>query len=156
MNRRVIIATALCLALLATAAFGQTASRTRTFTGTYTCIACNLSKSIGAHAQCDKFGHDYGIRLAGGSFIHFMLNDHSADLVKGGGRTEFPITVTGAYDRSSRTLDVEKYVIDGVESTWSPESGKMVSAVSHQKMLTNKVAPTGNPTEKPDEKLTKK
>ncbi|MFZ1684623.1 MAG: hypothetical protein WAU88_10910 [Candidatus Zixiibacteriota bacterium] len=152
MNRRVIFATALYLALLATAAIGQTANRTRTFTGTYTCIACNLSKSIGAHAQCDTYGHDFGVKLSDGSFVHFMLNDHSADLVKGGGRTEFPITVTGAYDRSSRTLDVEKYAIDGVESTWSPESGKMVSAVSHQKMLTNKVAPT----EKPDEKLTKK
>ena len=135
MTRSQIFTSAALILLVGSAALGQTNTMPRTFTGTYTCIACDLKKTAGAHCQCDIYGHDYGIKLTDGTYIHFLPNDHSVDLVKGGGRTDFQITVTGIYDRSAHTIDVQKYTIDGVETVWSQEHNRMEIRLTHRQLL---------------------
>jgi len=135
MTRSQLLTTAALVLIVSSAVLGQTAERVRTFTGNYTCIACDLNKTVGAHSQCDIFGHDYGIKLTSGTYIHFLPNDHSVDLVKGGGRSGFKITVTGVYDAGARTIDVQKYSIDGVKTIWSEEHHKMEMALTHQQLL---------------------
>ncbi len=147
MKQRQLLVIAAMLLIAAASVLGQTANRTRTITGTYTCIACEMQKAFAMHAQCDTFGHDYGVKLTDGTFIRFLRNDHSVDLVKGGGRTDFKITVTGLYDRGARTIDVQKYVIDGVETVWSLEKQKMERGATHKELLSD---------EKTPEKLTSK
>jgi hypothetical protein len=138
MTRRQIFSIMAVVLIVGSAVLGQTPDRKRTFTGTYTCISCDLKKTTGAHAQCDQFGHDYGIKLSNGTYIHLLYNDHSADLVKNGGRTDFQITVTGTYDRESHIIDVQKYAIDGVETVWSEEHQKMEMAQTHQQLAAKK------------------
>ncbi len=150
-HRQLVVFIALAL-LLVSSVLGQTPNRVRTITGTYVCISCDLEKSIGAHSQCSVYGHNYGIKLTDGSYIHILANDHSVDLVKGGGRKNFPITVTGLYDRASRTIDVQKYSIDGVQTTWSDASGKMETPMTHKQLVSGQTAPS----RKSDNQLTKK
>jgi len=124
----IVLAVVLMTALTVTA---TTSSKVRTFTGTYTCLVCDLQKSEGAHGQCDQFGHTYCLRLDNGRYIMFLHNDHAEDLVKGGGRTNFRMTVTGIYDMQSHTIDVQNYVIDGVKSTWCAEHKRMDNCAGH-------------------------
>ena len=138
--------------LLAVSVLGQTPNHVRTITGTYVCIACDLEKNIGAHSQCSIYGHNYGIRLADGSYIHLLANDHSVDLVKGGGRINFPISVNGIYDRAARTIDVQKYSIDGIQTSWSEASHKMETPMTHRQLASGRTVPSA----KPDTQLTRK
>ncbi len=136
MTRRLLTLTTVALVLaVGSAVLGQTINKVRTFKGTYTCIACDFKKTNGAHSQCDIYGHSFGLRLSDGSCVHFLRNDHSVDLLKGGGRSDFEITVSGVYDRNARTIDVQKYSIDGIETAWSPDHQKMEMVVSHKQLL---------------------
>ena len=135
MTRSQFVTTVALVLVVGSTVLGQTNNRPRTFTGTYTCIACELHKTMGTHCQCDTFGHDFGLKRTDGTFIHFLRNDHSVELVNGGGRTDFPISVTGIYDRSAHTIDVQKYSIDGVETTWSQEHNTMEKGLTHKQLL---------------------
>ncbi len=135
MTRSQILTSVALVLLVGSTALGQTTNRARTFTGTYTCIACDLHKTAGTRSQCDIYGHDFGIKLTDGRYIHFLPNDHSAELVRGGGRTDFPIKVIGIYDGGARTIDVQKYSIDGIETVWSQEHNKMEMQLTHKQLL---------------------
>jgi hypothetical protein len=147
MTRSQIFTAVALVLIVGSAVLGQTNDRVRTFTGNYTCIACDLNKTVGAHSQCDIYGHNYGIKLTSGTYIHLLPNDHSVDLVKGGGRSDFKITVTGIYDANAHTIDVQKYSIDGVETRWSEEHHKMEMALTHKQLL---------PKDEHNDQLTKK
>lgn len=133
-RHRVIIAIALGL-IACSSVLVASPRTTHTFIGTYLCISCDLEKTAGLNAQCETFGHHHGIKLSNGRYIYLLENDHSADLIKGGGRENFPIQVTGYYDRFARTLDVQKYKIDGIESTWCQEHHRMDPCSSHKQLL---------------------
>ena len=135
MTRRQLFATVTLVLIVASAALGQTIERARSFAGTYTCLACNFKSTNGAHSQCEVYGHTFGLKLNNGTCIHFLANDHSVDLVRGGGRTNFPMTVWGVYDRNAHTIDVQKYAIDGIETAWSPEHHKMEMVLTHKQLL---------------------
>lgn len=139
---------ALAIALIAcSSVLAHPPRTTHTFVGTYLCISCDLKKTDGLNAQCETFGHRHGIKLSSGRYIYLLENDHSVDLIKGGGRENFPIQVTGFYDGFARTLDVQKYKIDGIESTWCQEHHRMDPCASHKQLLK---------TEKAKEQLTTK
>jgi hypothetical protein len=146
MKLRTIFVLFALVAVIGSSVLGQSTDRLRTFTGTYTCIDCNLTKTIGAHSQCDIYGHNYGIKLSDGTFLHLLRNDHSAELVKGGGRSNFTISITGIYDRKARTIDVQKYSIDGVETAWSQETHRMESPLTHKQLLSRQT-PSASPTD---------
>lgn len=148
MTRSQLLTAIAFVMVLGSAALAQSSGKVRTFNGTHTCIACDLHKTVGARAQCETFGHDFGIKLNNGTYIHFIANDHSVDLVKDHGRIDFPMTVTGIYDASAHTIDVQKYSIDGIETTWSEKDQKMEMVPNHKQLVDSK--------ESKDEKLTSK
>ncbi len=106
------------------AAAGPKAEK-KTFTGTWVCLACDLKNVESVRAQCEDFGHRHCLKLNDGKYVQFLENDHSIDLIKGGGRHDTEITVTGLYDSNARTIDVENYTIDGRTSTWCAAHSKM-------------------------------
>ena len=113
------------LLMLSIVILGVTASadnwndnKLKTYTGTLTCLACDLKKLAGTNSQCETFGHRHSLRLDNGNYIYFLENDHSEDLVKGGGRHDTRITVTGIYNKKSHTIDVQSYEIDGIKTEW--------------------------------------
>lgn len=90
----------------------------KTFTGILTCLACDLKHLEGTNSQCEVFGHRHSLRLDNGEYIYFLENDHSETLIKGGGRHDTRIKVTGIYNKKAHTIDVQNYEIDGVKTEW--------------------------------------
>ncbi len=128
--RRIITTATVFLVILAIAAFAgdkssDSGKKLRTYKGTWTCLACDLKKLNDDNAQCEVFGHKHALRLADGKYVNFLENDHSVELIKGGGRHQTQIEVTGYFDSNSRTLDVVKYEIDGMVTEWCPEHSRM-------------------------------
>ena len=115
---RLVTAFVVVIALATTIMAENPLRRQRTFSGTYVCLACDLAKKGGAHSQCDIYGHQYCLKLNNGNYVMFLRNDYSEELLKGGGREDFKMKVTGVYDPQARTIDVRSYEIDGIKSTW--------------------------------------
>jgi len=125
MTRKSIILAIMALLALGAAASADKKAEMKTFTGTWTCLACDLKQYEGLRAQCEDFGHKHCLRLDNGRYIQFLENDHSIDLVKGGGRHEAKISVRGLYDKDSRTMDIESYTIDGMTTAWCDQHHRM-------------------------------
>lgn len=125
MMRKITVLLALVMAAHSAAAQPAGQKKVRTFTGTLTCLACDLKKLEGTNSECDAYGHKHCLRLDNDRYINFLENDHSEVLVKGGGRHDTRITVTGIYDSNSRTIDVQSYVIDGIKTTWCEKHQQM-------------------------------
>jgi hypothetical protein len=98
----------------------------KTFKGTWTCLACDLKGLDGSvRAQCEDLGHKHCLRLDNGNYVFFLENDHSLDLIKGGGRHNTRMSVTGKYFPKAHVLDVQSYVIDDITTAWCPVHQKM-------------------------------
>jgi hypothetical protein len=123
-RKMLFFGTVMFLAMTAISFAGERGQK-KEFTGTWTCLACDLKKLDGVRAQCEDFGHKHCLRLNDGRYIQFLENDHSTDLIKGGGRHEVQLTVRGIYDSKSHTIDVESYVIDGITTTWCTDHSRM-------------------------------
>jgi hypothetical protein len=114
------------LFLLTVVAFAQQKTEHKTFTGTWTCLACDMKGHDGSvRAQCEELGHRHCLRLDNGDYVFFLENDHSLELIKGGGRHEARVTVKGTYFKKARTIDVQSYTIDGRNTAWCPEHSRM-------------------------------
>ncbi len=125
MIRKGLFLCAVILLAMGASVFAGEKGLTKEFTGTWTCLACDLKKLDGVRAQCEDFGHKHCLRLSDGRYIQFLENDHSIDLIKGGGRHDVELTVRGIYNSKARVIDVESYTIDGVTTTWCAEHGRM-------------------------------
>lgn len=123
--RRISLSLVLLITALSVAASAASQKKVRTFTGTHTCLACDLKKLEGTNSECEAYGHKHCLRLDNGKYINFLENDHSEALIKGGGRHNTRITVTGIYNSNSHTIDVQSYVIDGIETVWCEKHHQM-------------------------------
>jgi hypothetical protein len=135
--------TLMLLLLFATVAVAQQQAEPKSFTGTWTCLNCDLAGRDGSsRTQCEDLGHRHCLRLNNGKYLFFLDNDHATALIKGGGRHEVRMSVTGTYFPNAHTIDVQSYVIDGRTTSWNEE---------HQKMEMHS-DPSGNRVEKNDSK----
>ncbi|TFH63923.1 MAG: hypothetical protein E4G91_07395 [Candidatus Zixiibacteriota bacterium] len=118
--------TLLMLLLFAAVAVAQQKTEQKTFTGTWTCLACDMKGLDGSvRAQCEELGHRHSLRLDNGNYVFFLDNDHSQELINGGGRHQARVTVKGIYFKKAQTIDVQSYVIDGKTSSWCAEHQRM-------------------------------
>jgi hypothetical protein len=124
-TKRLLAVVAAALMLTTAASAGNTQRHQRTLSGTYVCLTCEMEKIEGARCQCDVYGHHYCLRLDDGRYVSFLPNDHSMDLIKGGGRKDFRMKVTGLYNPQSRSIDVQSYEIDGIKTVWNAKDGQM-------------------------------
>lgn len=125
MIRRIAVFSVLAIAALSVAASAASQKNTKTFTGTLTCLACDLKKSEGTNSECEGYGHRHSLRQDNGQYVNFLENDHSDALLKGGGRHNTVATVTGVYYSEAQTIDVHDYVIDGIRTAWCEKHGQM-------------------------------
>jgi hypothetical protein len=126
MTNHVTLKAILLFFVLTVAAFAQQKTEQKTFTGTWTCLACDMKGLDGSvRAQCEELGHRHCLRLDNGDYVFFLDNDHSHELIMGGGRHEARVTVTGTYFKKAHTIDIQSYTIDGITSAWCPEHGSM-------------------------------
>jgi hypothetical protein len=123
--RKISVFSVLAIAALSGAASANSQKNVKTFTGTHTCLACDLKKLEGTNSECEAYGHKHCLRLDNGKYINFLENDHSEALIKGGGRHNTRITVTGIYDSKSHTMDIHNYVIDGIKTVWCEKHHQM-------------------------------
>jgi hypothetical protein len=118
--------TLVMLLLFSAVAIAQQKTEQKTFTGTWTCLNCDLAGLDGSvRTQCEDLGHRHCLRLDNGKYLFFLDNDHAAALIKGGGRHETLMTVKGTYYPGAHTIDVQSYVIDGKTSSWCAEHKRM-------------------------------
>lgn len=114
------------LLLFTAVAVAQKNSEQKTFTGTWTCLNCDLKGLDGSsRTQCEDLGHRHCLRLDNGKYLFFLDNDHATALIKGGGRHETRMSVKGTYYHDAHTIDVQSYVIDGRTTSWSAERQRM-------------------------------
>ena len=125
MIRKTTVLLVLAIAALSVAASAASQKNVKTFTGTLTCLACDLKKLEGINSECEVYGHRHSLRLDNGKYINFLENDHSEALLKGGGRHNTKVQVTGVYDSKSHTIDINSYVIDGINTVWCEKHGQM-------------------------------
>ncbi len=119
MSHRITWTVALFTMLLATTVLAQQRSETRTFTGTWTCLSCDIKGlDCSDHRQCDSADHKHCLRLNNGNYIFFLENEKSADLLKGTRKQDVKVTVKGIYYPKARTLDVQSYTIEGLKTAW--------------------------------------
>ena len=125
MTRKLSLFLVLAMAISSISALAATQPNVKTLTGTLTCLACDLKKLKGVNSECEAYGHKHCLRLDNDKYVNFLVNDHAEALIRGGGRHDTRVTVTGIYDANSRTIDVQSYVIDGIETTWCEKHGQM-------------------------------
>jgi hypothetical protein len=125
MMHRISVTLVLVIAALNVTASAASKKNAKTFTGTHTCLACDLKKLEGTNSECEAYGHKHCLRLDNGKYINFLENDHSEALIKGGGRHNTRITVTGIYNSNSHTIDIQSYVIDGIKTEWCEKHHQM-------------------------------
>jgi len=123
-SRRFVFAFFLVLALN-TAVFAGRTHKEENFEGTYTCMVCDLLGQEGLKSQCEDLGHQHGLRLDNGKYIHFLKNDHSFDLIAGGGRHDVRLSINGTYYPEARMVNVDHYTIDGITTAWCGNHSRM-------------------------------
>ena len=123
--RKISVFVVLAIAALSGVASANSQKKVKTFSGTLTCLACDLKKLEGTNSECEAYGHKHCLRLDNDKYINFLENDHSEALIKGGGRHDTRVTVTGIYNSNSHTVDVQSYVIDGINTVWCEKHRQM-------------------------------
>ncbi len=88
------------------------------FEGKLVCLGCDLKKSEDARAACSVYGHDHVLKKADGTYISFLENDYSKDLINGKKYHNQNIQVTGVYHDNANMLDVETFTVDGKKKGW--------------------------------------
>ena len=120
--------TALILALaflLGPSIFAGVKGEHKTFSGTLSCLGCDLKKAVGAHAQCSVYGHTHALKLDDGRYISVMENDNSADLIKGKKWHGKKVKVHGVYLTQANLLDVESFEVEGKSYGWCEKHKRM-------------------------------
>lgn len=81
--------------------------------GALVCVACELKREQGAHAQCEVYGHKYGFKLKDGSLWSFIENDRSKLLVsnKVPGKNVVKVTIYGRKFPKAHYIDVDHFKV---------------------------------------------
>lgn len=81
--------------------------------GELVCVACELKREQGAHAQCDIYGHKHGFKLEDGSLWSFIENDRSKLLIsnKVPGKNITKVTVYGRKFPKAHYIDVDRFKV---------------------------------------------
>ncbi len=88
------------------------------FEGKLVCLGCDLKKTEGARAACSVYGHDHVLKTKDSTYISFLENDYSKDLISGEKYHDKEIQVTGVYHDRANMLDVETFTVDGKKMGW--------------------------------------
>jgi len=88
------------------------------FEGKLVCLGCDLKKAEGARAACSIYGHDHVLKTKDSTYISFLENDYSKDLISGEKYHDKEIQVTGVYHDKANMLDVETFTVDGKKMGW--------------------------------------
>ena len=88
------------------------------FEGKLVCLGCDLKKGEGARAACSVYGHHHALKKADSSYVSFLENDFSRDLIKGEKYHNQDIQVTGFYHDNANMLDVETFTVNGEKKGW--------------------------------------
>jgi hypothetical protein len=78
--------TLVMLLLFAAVAVAQPKTEQKTFTGTWTCLNCDLAGLVNRPpAECEDLVHRHCLRLDSGKYLFFLDNDRGKALIQGGG-----------------------------------------------------------------------
>ena len=118
MFRKAFLTAFVFLFAMSLAAMAGEKGVSKSFKGTLSCMGCDLKKFMGANAQCKIFGHKHALKLADSSFISFLENDHSTDLIKGEDWHNQEVEVNGTYYENANVIDVEDFKIKDGTYGW--------------------------------------
>lgn len=76
--------------------------------GTVVCVCCEM-KSEGAHLQCKKYGHVYGIRTDNGVLWTIIKNDKGMEIIDHNFLIGTRIKITGWFHLNSNYIDIEGF-----------------------------------------------
>ena len=115
------------LLIIGALAFAGEKGEMKTFKGTLSCMGCDLKMEAGAHSQCKIYGHKHALKLEDGSYVSFLENDHSADLIAAGdgkwhGKN---VEVTGTYYKKGNAIDVVSFKTMDKDFSWCEGHNKM-------------------------------
>jgi hypothetical protein len=112
--------TLLAVALTATAGevTGEQKPIKASFEGKLVCAGCDLKEAEGARAACSVYGHHHVLKKADGTYISFLENDYSKDLIAGEKYHNKDISVSGIYYANANLLDVETFTVDDQKKGW--------------------------------------
>ena len=110
------------LAVALTGVAGEVADEQKpikaSFKGKLVCAGCDLKKAEGARAACSVYGHNHVLKKTDGTFISFLENDYSKDLIDGEKYHNKDISVSGVYYPNANLLDVGTFTVDGQQKGW--------------------------------------
>ena len=137
--RKGLILIMAALLMFSLAAMAGKKDEQKTMSGTLSCMGCDLKKADGAHAQCKIYGHEHALKLEDGSYVSFMENDHSEDLIDAGegkwhGQS---IEVSGTYYADGNVIDVEKFKIKDEPYGWCAGHKAMDQCHTNMKKMHN-------------------
>ena len=122
MKLSILFSMLILLALGMTASAGEVTASPKaqeaTFEGKLVCTGCDLKKAEGARAACSAYGHHHALKKIDGSYINFLENDYSSDLITGKKYHNKNISVSGTYFAGANLLDVKSFKVDGQQKGW--------------------------------------
>lgn len=122
MKVKFLLSMVILLALGMTASAGEETAvqkaQDATFEGKLVCAGCDLKKTEGARAACSAYGHHHVLKKADGSYINFLENDYSSDLIAGKKYHNKDISISGRYYAGANMLDVKSFTVDGQQKGW--------------------------------------
>jgi hypothetical protein len=118
------------LALLLPVIFGSgavagTKKQFKVMKGTWTCAVSNERNAAPPGTDCSDPNHEHCLKLDDGTYVTFLKNNRSTNLLAGGGRHDLNVQVCGFYDPEAHTIDVECYNIDGLWNSWCDVHNRM-------------------------------
>lgn len=122
MKTRFLLSMVMLLALAIPAFTGHATAGQKaqdvTFEGKLVCAGCDLKKAEGARSACSTYGHNHVLKKADGTYISFLGNDYSSDLISGKKYHNKDISITGTYYADANLLDVKSFTVDGQKKGW--------------------------------------
>ncbi len=118
MKTKFVLLMVALLAVAMTGFAGEQKPTEKSFEGKLVCAGCDLKKAEGARAACSVYGHDHVLKKADGSYVSFLENDYSKDLIEGKKYHNKDITVSGTYHATANLLDVKSFSVDGKKKGW--------------------------------------
>jgi hypothetical protein len=112
------VAAIIVLPLLAgtTHTAGQTEERA--FTGQLVCLGCSLKGNDGARPDCNLYGHNMGLKMRDGRYVHVLENRYSEDLLSGRKYGDNEVVLHARFFPAANMVDVRSFEIDGQEFSW--------------------------------------
>jgi mycothiol system anti-sigma-R factor len=78
-------------------------------TGTVVCICCEMKRD-GAHSQCKKYGHMYGLKTDNGVLWTIMKNDKGIEIIDHSSLIGTRVKITGWFHLNSNYVDIEEFM----------------------------------------------